>query len=218
MELAVDLGTGPGKGLTGCRSGGRGQGISDSHHTFQSLPRQKHRTSAQLSYYFNHGSSRTKSARPCETGSELGGIRGVCRAAEAGLPLSQLRVEAPFPVRLRGASGRKGIGWSRGCGSPSQRWHRSAGAGDPCWRDPVPSPGDPGAAARGGAEGRRELPGGSQGRCFAGRYRGSAPVRGAGRPPAGRANHRGPMTTRPNPSRLGSRDATQGEPAATLVL
>lgn len=124
----------------------------------------------------------------------------------------------PFRSDLRGASGRKGIGWSRGCRSPSQRWHLSAGAGDPGCRDPVPSPGDPGAAARGGAEGRRELPGGSQGRCFAGWYRGSAPVRGAGTPSAKRANHRGPMTTRPNPSRLGSRDATQGEPAATLLL
>lgn len=86
----------------GCRSGGRGQGVSNSHHTFQSLPGQKYRTSAQLSYHFNHGSSRTKSARPCETGSELGGIRGVCRAAEAGLPLSHLRVEAPLPVRPAG--------------------------------------------------------------------------------------------------------------------
>lgn len=129
--------------------------------------------------------------------------------------ISGLRL--PFRSDLRGASGRKGIGWSRGSGSPAQRWHLSAGAGDPGWRDPVPSPGDPGAAAGGGAEDRRELPGGSQGRCFAGRYRSSAPVRGAGRPSAGRANHRGPMTTRPNPSRLGSRDATQGELAATLL-
>lgn len=118
----------------------------------------------------------------------------------------------PFRSDLWGASGRKGLGWSPGCGSPSQRWHLSAGAGDPGRRDPVPSPGDPGAAARGGAEGRRELLGGSQGRCFAGRYRGSAPVRRAGRPSAGRANRRGPMTTRPNPSSLGSRDATQESP------
>lgn len=124
----------------------------------------------------------------------------------------------PFRSDLRGASGRKGIRWSRVCGSPSQRWHLSVGAGDPGCRDPVPSPGAAGAAARGGAEGRRELLGGSQRRCFAGRYRGTAPVRGAGRPSAGRANHRGPMTTRPNPSRLGSRDATQGEAVATLLL
>lgn len=87
-----------------------------------------------------------------------------------------LGLRRPFRSDLRGASGRKGIGWSRGCGSPSQRWHLSAGAGDPGWKDPVPSPGDPAAAARGGAEGRRELLGGPQGRCFAGRYRGSAPV------------------------------------------
>lgn len=112
----------------------------------------------------------------------------------------------PFRPDLRGASGQKGLGWSPGL------WHLSAGAGDPGRRDPVPGPGDPGAAARGGAEGRCELPGGSQGRCFAGRYRGSAPVRGAGRPLAGRAICRGPMTTRPNPSRLGSRVATQESP------
>lgn len=118
----------------------------------------------------------------------------------------------PFRSDLRGASDRKGFGWSLGCGSPSQRWHLSAGAGDPGRRDPVPSPGDPGASDQGGAQGRRELPGGAQGRCFAGRYRGSAPVRGAGRPSAGRAIRHGPMTTRPNPSRLGSRVATQESP------
>lgn len=151
-------------------------------------------------------------ARPSETGPGLGGVPGVSGSTEAGLPLSHGGVRHPFRSEVRGASGRKGLGWCRGCQSLSQRWHLSAGAGDPGWREPEPSSGDPGAAARGGAEGRRDLLGGPQGRCFADRYCGSAPVRGAGRPPAGRTNHRGPMTTRPNPSRLGSRDATQGEP------
>lgn len=60
----------------GCRSGGRGQGISDGHHTFQSLPGQKHRTSTQLSYHFNHGSSRTKSRRKQSARSQYSGDGG----------------------------------------------------------------------------------------------------------------------------------------------
>lgn len=94
---------------------------------------------------------RSSPTRPCETGSELGGIRGVCRAAEAGLPLSHLRVEAPLPVRLAGCfrperdpvvpglrvtfpavapeRGRGGS-WLQGPGTqPWSRWSRSPGRG-----------------------------------------------------------------------------------------
>lgn len=47
----------------GCRSGSWGQGIGDCNHTLQGLPCQKHRTSAQLCYHFNHGSSGIGSRR-----------------------------------------------------------------------------------------------------------------------------------------------------------
>lgn len=126
--------------------------------------------------------------------------------------MSHRRVEVPLPVRPVGCFRPEGGRVVPGLRVTLQRWHLSAGAGDPGRRDPVSSPGDPGASDWGGAQGRRELPGGAQGRCFAGRYRGSAPVRGAGRPSAGRAIRHGPMTTRPNPSRRGSRDATQESP------
>lgn len=48
---------------------------------------------------------------------------------------------------------------------------------------------------------------------------GSSPLRGpSSRPLARQTNHRGPMTTRPDSSRPGPRDTTEGEPEAASLL
>lgn len=106
---------------------------------------------------------RSSPTRPCETGSELGGIRGVCRAAEAELPSSHLRVEAPLPVRPAGCfrpekdrvvprlrvtfpavapeRGRWGS-WLEGPGTqPWRPWSRGRGRGRGSPRAPGPVPG-----------------------------------------------------------------------------
>lgn len=48
--------------------------------------------------------------------------------------------------------------------------------------------------------------------------RGSSPFRGLSRSLAGQTNHRGPMTTRPDPSLPGPRETTEGEPEAASLL
>ncbi|MBZ3869705.1 hypothetical protein SUZIE_104240 [Sciurus carolinensis] len=106
-------------------------------------------------------------------------------------------------------------------------WHLGAGAApDPRGPDPrstlgvlVPRPGGGAEAAVSsragpGAESCGLVPG----RCFAGRSHGSAPLRGPCRPSARRANHRDPMKARPDPSRPGPRDTTEGKSEAALPL
>lgn len=86
----------------GCRSGRGGQGVGDRHYTLQRLPRQKHRTSAQLCYHFNHGSSGIRSRRK-QGGSEVSTMagRGVC-----GEPGGEDRGDGRSPSRcLREAPG-----------------------------------------------------------------------------------------------------------------
>lgn len=137
-----------------------------------------------------------------------GGFGG---AAEAGLPFSPSPMRAPSG-RKRPA-GRTGRGSSRPAAEGHLPEGRPLGAGaalDTGRRGPAPSPGAPGAAAGG----RQGGAGGGAG----GRAPGSSPLRGPSRPLAGQAAHRGPMTTRPYPSRPGPRETIEGEPEAASLL
>lgn len=108
-----------------------------------------------------------------------------------------------------GAQGHLPTGWHLGAGAAPEP---ACGTWRPILGDPVPWP-------RGRAEVLGAVPSGPvPGRCLVGWPRGSSPLCGPSRPLAGRANHRGSMTTRPDPSRPGPTETTEGEPKAASLL
>lgn len=132
------------------------------------------------------------------------------------------------PLPNRAPSGRKhpagptgrGSGCPAALGHLPTGWHLGAGAvPDTNRQDPASHPGK-GLARRPGdqaeaAESSQAGPGGGSLRAGP---RGSSPFRGLGSSLVGQANHRGPMTTRPDPSLPGPRKTTEGEPEAASLL
>lgn len=153
-----------------------------------------------------------------------GGVRGVRGAAGAGLPFSAPPPPPPYQEPLPAGSNRlAGPEGARVVLAPWVTFPRADTWGwvlppDSGWRDPAPSPGRAGASAGGPGLGCRALPGRPRGRSLAGRSCSSAPFRGPSRPLAGRANLRGPMTTRPDPSRPGPRATAEREPEVASLL
>lgn len=135
-------------------------------------------------------------------------------AAEAGLPSESLPAGSAGLARPEGAwVGRPPWVTFPGAGTRARAPPRTPAGGT--WRPPlgglVPRPGDGAWAAANSQAG----PGGGAWRAGPG---GSSPLRGPSRPLAGPANHRGPMTSRPDPSRPGPRETTEGETVAALLL
>lgn len=109
----------------------------------------------------------------------------------------------------------------RGWGVPAPSQGLASGRG----RCPGPRRARPGAQpwgtwSHGPGAGPRppQAPGPVPGRGLQGWPRGSSPVRWSCLPLAGRAHNHGPMTTRPNLSRPGPRNTTEGEHRAALLL
>lgn len=105
----------------GCRSGRGGQGVGDSHHTLQRLPRQKHRTSAQLRDHFNHGSPGAGPRRK-QRESEVSTPAG--RGSAWGLSGAEAQRDPRSAPGVRGA--RRGAGAG---GAGSAGWGRPARLG-----------------------------------------------------------------------------------------
>ena len=135
-------------------------------------------------------------------------------------PPTPLPPRSPFRPEASGRQGRKGLEWSRRPGSPSHGLSTrvrapsrtlAGGTRRPPLGGLVPRPRDWTGASASSQAG----PGGGAWRAGPG---GSSPLRGPSRPLAGPANHRGPMTSRPDPSRPGPRETTEGETVAALLL
>lgn len=141
-------------------------------------------------------------------------------ATEAGLPFSPPSGPSAFRPETPRRSDRKGRRSSRRLGSPS---HGLAPGRRRC---PRHQPGGPGALPKGGlaprpdnrAEAAASSQAGPGGGSLRAGPRGSSPFRGLGSSLAGLTNHRGPMTTRPDPSLPGPRETTEGEPEAVSLL
>lgn len=124
-------------------------------------PSSGHRCAPRLRIQTRTPRWRSSPARPSETGSEIGGVRGVSGAAEAGLPLSHCRVEAPLPVRPAGCFRPEGVRVVPGLRvtlpavAPERgRWgSRPEGPGTQPWRPwslgPGRGPGSPRTPGRG---------------------------------------------------------------------
>lgn len=140
-------------------------------------------------------------------------------AAEAGLPLAPSPERAPSGRKRR--PGRTGRGSNAAAlGHLSTAWHLAralpqtpaGGTRRPILGGLVPRPGDAAETAASSQAG----PGGGALRAGS---PGSSSLRGPNsRPLARQANHRGPMTTRPDPSRPGPRETTGRESEAALLL
>lgn len=140
-------------------------------------------------------------------------------AAEAGLPSVLLSPPSPFRPEVPGRLGRKGLEWSRRRGSPSH------GLAPRRWRCPTPAGGTRRPPLGGlvlqprdGTEAAASSQAGPGGGAWRAGPRDSSPLRGQSRPLAGPANHHGPMTSRPDPSRPGPRETTEDETLAALLL
>lgn len=141
-------------------------------------------------------------------------------AAEAGLPFSPLPDRAPSGRKRPPDRTGRGSGRPAAWGQLPTGWHLGAGAvPDTNRRDPAPYPGRglaPRPLDRAEAAARsQDGPGGGSLRAGP---RGSSSFRGLGSSLAGQTNHRGPMTTRPDPSLPGPRETTEGESEAASLL
>lgn len=190
----MDLGTGPGQSLTRASSPGTSHG--------------------------RHGGSRHTETRPFWTRPSARRRPQQRRCSRGGTSLQPLPMTGPLPAGSAGLAGPEGARVPPPWASFPRPgpWARALPQ-TPAGGTRRPTLGGLALRPEDAAECAATSQAGAGGGAFRTGSPGSSPFRGpSSRPLARQANHRGPMTTRPDPSRPGPRETTEREPEAASLL